>query len=125
MPEETLIALLIQRMDEISREQKAIVEVMRQSDLSAAESRRHVHKQLEEHTISLIEIGHRLGTVERSIEAEAPTWAEYRALKAKAMGAGTLGKALWKAVAWLIGVAAAATAFRHDIADFVRWLMSR
>lgn len=126
MPDDnTLIALLIQRMDEISRDQKSLAEVLRQSELTASDSRRRMHERLDEQAVSLIDIGHRMKAVERSMEAEAPTWAEYRSLKAKAAGAGTLGRILWRTGGWLIGVAAALIALRHDIAEFLRWLVSR
>lgn len=125
MPDDPLMRMVVQRMDEISRDQKTLAETLRQSEHTASESRRRVHERLDEHTKLLLDQGSRLAGVERSVEAEAPTWAEYRALKARALGAGMLGRTLWRVGGWLIAGAAALIALRHDIADFVRWLVTR
>lgn len=125
MSDDTLMRLLIQRVDEISRDQKAMAEAIRQSELSASDSRRRMHERMDKHTELLLDISPRVASLEHSVEVQAPTLEEYRTLKAKALGAGSLGKALWRMGAWLIGAAAALIALRHDIADFLRWLMSR
>lgn len=125
MADDVLISVIIARMDEIARDQKAMAEALRQSEVSSSESRRRVYERLDKHTELLLDIKPRVASLEHSVEVQKPTLDEYRTLKAKALGAGSLGRALWRFGGWLIGAAAALIALRHDIAEFLRWMMSR
>lgn len=120
-----ILTLIMARLEEVAINQRDLQTQMRESERSSAESRRRVHEKQDEQNQLLLKLDHRLSTVENAVEAEAPTWAEYRALKARAAGAGTLGRVIWKVGAALVVVVGALYALRNDIAAFWQWLMTR
>ncbi len=69
---------------------------------NANESRQRVYRKLEELQKNQIDQGNRLGKVEKSVEAEKPTWQEYREAKLRVQGAGKLGMFLWRIGWWLL-----------------------
>lgn len=123
--ENTILSLIMARVEEVAINQRDLQTQQRESERLASESRRRVHEKQDEQNQLLLKLDHRLSTVEKSVEAEAPTWAEYRAYKARAAGAGMLGRMLWKTGAWLIAAAAAFYALRNEITALWHWFMSR
>ena len=120
-----ILTLIMARLEEVAVNQRDLQTQMRESERLSTESRRRVHEKQDVQNQLLLKLDHRLSTVEKAVEAEAPTWAEFRALKARAAGAGSLGRAIWKVGAWVVVVVGAFYALRNDIAAFWQWLMSR
>ena len=118
MAEETAILTMI--LDRLSN----IENRMERDKADASDSRRRVHEKLEQHSVVLITIEHRVNAVEKSVDSAAPTLKEYSEYRAKAIGAGTLGRFLWRAGAWLIVAAAGAYSLRHDISAWWHWFVT-
>lgn len=81
----------------------------------AAESRRGVYQKLDDHGKSLLDMGHRLRSVEKSVSDATPTLEEFKTYKHQVHGAGKLGRSLWRIGAVLLAAAAALYAVRDKV----------
>lgn len=76
-----------------------------ESERRSSDSRKEVHKQLGVQGRDLVDIKHRLTTVEKAVEEGKPTLDEFKEIKAKIQGGGILTKVLWIIGVPLIGAA--------------------
>lgn len=91
-------AMLMSRFDEISRR-------MSEDRQDSADSRRRIYAKLEQQSSILKDVDGRVIKLERSMEAAAPTLAEYGEIKAQVRGAGRLGKLLWGIGGFVLAIA--------------------
>lgn len=70
----------------------------------ARDSRKVQYEKLENIGRSIIELDNRIEGVEKSLAGQAPTIEEFITIKHKVQGAGLMGKWVWAAAAFLIGV---------------------
>lgn len=111
---EAQVARLDERLNSIERLLGTVVDEMK----AASESRKKVYEVQEAAAKDLIHITHRLENVEREILSIRPTSEEYRQMRDRVAGAGTLGTWLWK-----IGLAVVSIA--GWIAAAYTWLTGR
>lgn len=91
-------AMLMSRFDEIGRR-------MSEDRQDSAESRRRIYSKLEQQSAILKDVDSRVLKLERSMDAAAPTLAEYSDIKAQVRGAGRLGKMLWGLGGFVLAIA--------------------
>lgn len=70
----------------------------------AATSRRHQYERIEHLSLNIALMDSRVKNMEASIAANAPTLAEFTAMKHKVQGAGLAGRWLWIAAGALMGL---------------------
>lgn len=59
----------------------------------------------EDNRIQMAAIGHSLAMVQTKLDGQTPTIEEFISIKQKVIGAGKIGKAIWAAGVFVIGVA--------------------
>lgn len=91
-------AVLMSRFDEISRR-------MSEDRQDSADSRRRIYAKLEQQSAILRDVDSRVLKLEKSMDAAAPTLAEYSDIKAQVHGAGRLGKLLWGFGGFVLAIA--------------------
>ncbi|HWK13248.1 MAG TPA: hypothetical protein VNS02_02550 [Rhizobiaceae bacterium] len=101
---EVEIARLDERLKSIERMLADIVSAQKE----ASEGRRRGYEAQERTEREVIGITHRLGAVERSVEAIRPTTAELEKVRDRVMFAGSLGRAMWSVGKALLAAAAGA-----------------
>lgn len=96
---ETKLDTIIKQLGEFAKDQA-----------TAGESRKRQYESQEKMSREMLDISYRLQTVEKQVEAFAPTSREYEQMRDRAIGAGTLGRWLWRIGGLLISAAAGAAA---------------
>lgn len=91
--------------------------VMMQELLSAKDSRKDADAKMEAMGRSLVSIDNRVQSVEQSFAKASPTIDEFITIKHKVVGAGIVGKWVWAAGAFLIGMIYAS---REQIIAWIR-----
>lgn len=100
------IARLEERLNGIERMLLDIREELK----AAADGRRRGYEAQERTEREIIGITHRLGAVEKSVEAIRPTTTELEKVRDRVLFAGKLGQAVWSVGKALIAAAAGAAA---------------
>lgn len=81
----------------------------------AAQSRERQYERIENLTLTVALMDTRMKNMESTIASNAPTLAEFTAMKHKVQGAGIFGKWVWVGAGGLIG-------FLIDIKGWIPWL---
>lgn len=123
--ETQLLTMIVNRLDALDSRLDGIDTRMTQSESAAGESRRRMHERQEGQGELLVGVSHRLEAVEKAVDGAAPALKEYADTKVKVAAAGALGRLLWKAGKWLLGIAVALYALRHDLSAWWQWFMQR
>lgn len=93
--------------DSMEVQMARVVEGMRviAKDLdAAAESRKAQYEKIEQIILNMALLDSRVKSMESAIAANAPTLAEFTAMKHKVQGAGVFGRWIWVAAGALIGL---------------------
>lgn len=96
---ETRLETIVSKLSEIAADLKA-----------ASESRKKVYDNQESLSKQMVGLDWRIQTLEKEVAAFAPTSREYERFRERAIGAGTLGRWLWRLGGLLISAAAGAAA---------------
>jgi hypothetical protein len=105
-PMEVEIARLDERLKSIERMLGDIVTIQKE----ASEGRRRGYEAQERTEREVIGINHRLGAVEKSVEAIRPTTVELEKVRDRVIFAGKLGQTMWSLGKVLIAAGAGAAA---------------
>lgn len=103
---EAELARFDERLKSIER---MLLEVV-SSQKEASEGRRRGYEAQERTEREIIIINHRLGVVEKSVDAIRPTTSELERVRDRVVFAGSLGRVLWSVGKGLISAAAGAAA---------------
>jgi len=108
-------ALILAHLDAANRQMERINSRLDEISKEGSERGRRIWEKVSAQGEQLVSISHRLGTVEESVTAAKPTLNQVINLRAKAEGAGALGRWLLWIGSGLLGLVAWAYAARDTI----------
>ncbi|TJV51173.1 MAG: hypothetical protein E5Y01_16430 [Mesorhizobium sp.] len=114
MAEESMEAELARFDERLKSIERMLVEVVA-SQKEASEGRRRGYEAQERTEREIIIINHRLGVVEKSVDAIRPTTAELEKVRDRVVFAGSMGRMLWGVGKALISAAAGAAAAYYSL----------
>lgn len=101
--ESAFVNLVLQRLDQFASQQES-------DKVTADESRRRLYEKIEALEKSIWNVDHRLELMEKAVTSTSPIFTEFMSYQQRVIGAGIVGRWLWRIGGILLTAAASVAA---------------